>query len=540
MEFRLVADTNLFLECKALDQLPWSELGADPIVVVLTKPVLDEIDKHKKSTGRTRARALEIFGRVREMVTAGTIEIDIRTSSPRVMLRLATNARPDPALRDDLDYSKTDERLIGIVATLNADGSDSPTRLFTDDIGPASMAQGLNVPHLLIDPAWRRPAAESTEQRRIGQLERDLETYRSQEPMIAIGICEGASPENVIGIEDRIAAPLTPEQIEALLDELRRRRPPIQECEPPEPKRERRASGDVATTRYSAPSEDDIAEYRGRQYPAWIESCRQTLATLHQGRDELTVSVPIRWPISNEGTRPATRVRIEFEGKGAVKLVRGRTVEDTDEDQPSADASQPVRPRFPPPPTPPPFRTEVSIKKGPLVPAHGSVAAALRASALVAQHADRIAAVGKLQGLTHSALGADLLRGYASSDLASRLASRAPSISDLLPLSVHPPEVYMPQLPEPDDPESFYYDWPLELPVRQGALTCELWRHKNREKVFDFEARLTGDGASRAAVECTVHADNLTAPAKGRVVIAKTVRSKDMMSLARELIEAVG
>ena len=44
MELYLVADTNLFFECKSLDQLPWSELGADPIVILLTKPVPDEID----------------------------------------------------------------------------------------------------------------------------------------------------------------------------------------------------------------------------------------------------------------------------------------------------------------------------------------------------------------------------------------------------------------------------------------------------------------------------------------------------------------
>jgi hypothetical protein len=60
MELYLVADTNLFFECKSLDQLPWSELGADPIVILLTKPVPDEIDKHKKGGGRTRERAIAI------------------------------------------------------------------------------------------------------------------------------------------------------------------------------------------------------------------------------------------------------------------------------------------------------------------------------------------------------------------------------------------------------------------------------------------------------------------------------------------------
>ena len=47
-----------FFECKVLEELKCDELGCDPIVTLLTKPVLDEIDKHKQANGRTRKRAL--------------------------------------------------------------------------------------------------------------------------------------------------------------------------------------------------------------------------------------------------------------------------------------------------------------------------------------------------------------------------------------------------------------------------------------------------------------------------------------------------
>ncbi|WP_027143767.1 hypothetical protein [Mesorhizobium sp. WSM3626] len=87
MEIHLVADTNLFFECKPLDQLPWQELGYDPIVILLAKPVLDEIDKHKNANSRTRDRALEIFRRVRQMLKFSVLESEIRTSAPKVVLR---------------------------------------------------------------------------------------------------------------------------------------------------------------------------------------------------------------------------------------------------------------------------------------------------------------------------------------------------------------------------------------------------------------------------------------------------------------------
>jgi PIN domain len=160
VEVHLVADTNLFFECKALDQLPWQNLGFDPVVILLTKPTLDEIDKHKKATGRTRSRALEIFGQVRSMLSTSTEELEIRASAPRVLLRRSTHIKPDDALKEVLDYSKTDERLVGIVSTLNASASGHLVKLFTDDTGPAVTADGLNVPYLMIDESWRRPASQ--------------------------------------------------------------------------------------------------------------------------------------------------------------------------------------------------------------------------------------------------------------------------------------------------------------------------------------------------------------------------------------------
>jgi len=110
MEVRLVADTNLFFECKSLEDLPWSELGYDPVVILLTKPVLDEIDKHKKGTGRTRKRAVEIFSRVRDMLESWAQEVEIQPSSPKVVLRRMPSIAPDPAYKEHLDYAKTDDR----------------------------------------------------------------------------------------------------------------------------------------------------------------------------------------------------------------------------------------------------------------------------------------------------------------------------------------------------------------------------------------------------------------------------------------------
>ena len=40
----LVTDTNLFLECRTLSDIPWQELGYATIDLIVTRPVQQELD----------------------------------------------------------------------------------------------------------------------------------------------------------------------------------------------------------------------------------------------------------------------------------------------------------------------------------------------------------------------------------------------------------------------------------------------------------------------------------------------------------------
>ncbi|MER9051804.1 PIN domain-containing protein [Mesorhizobium sp. M0923] len=259
MEIHLVADTNLFFECKPLDQLPWQELGYDPIVILLAKPVLDEIDKHKNANSRTRDRALEIFRRVRQMLKFSVLESEIRTSSPKVVLRRMPSVKPDPALEEHLDYTKTDERLIGIVSTLNARSPEHRVILFTEDAGPAMTADGLAIPYLMIDESWRRPPLATDDAKRIKELKREIEAYRAQEPRISIGTCESADGSNTIAATRKVATPLTQMEIGGFLAALKLKHALVTDFTPPSPSSTTDASGEVTKIEYSSPAEDDIS-----------------------------------------------------------------------------------------------------------------------------------------------------------------------------------------------------------------------------------------------------------------------------------------
>ena len=558
MELHLVADTNLFFEFRALEGLPWDDLGYDLIVILLTKPVLDEIDKHKKANGRTRKRALDIFQRVRGMLTTSKNELIIREASPKVILRRIPNVTPDEAHSGVLDYTKNDDRLIGILATLNQKASDHKVMLFTDDTGPASTADGLGLPFAMINEAWRRPAEESTESKRIRELEKDLATYRSQEPKISIIRCIPADDAGVVTVRRRIAQPLTETEIDEILDALRLKHPVKMDfTRPPDPDPAEAGSPAAFSIQFNPPSDADIHNYQNALYPQWIDNCRAILSELHVGRDEIEVPIILRWSMSNDGTRPASQVRVQFEAQGPL-AIRRLSEKDDEADEEDADVGEVASagrtvPKFPQPPKPPAFKKVVT--KVPTPPSH-TRAQPLDVSALrlpgidplsgVSNHLDLISEASRLLG-QHRGIFDQL--GVASSAFEQHRKLLGTSGMDALlrgptvgQVSHHIEPLHLPRLfiPPKHDPEAFYYDWSATSPVKKGVLTCDLWRHQDSEEVFAFEVIFTNEGETRGSILCSVHAENLTKPETARISVIRTIDVFRPLDLARTMVETCG
>ena len=64
-------DANVFLECRALEELPWKELtDEDPIRLLVALTVIEEIDKRKHGNDRRADRARKASQRLRGMCDA--------------------------------------------------------------------------------------------------------------------------------------------------------------------------------------------------------------------------------------------------------------------------------------------------------------------------------------------------------------------------------------------------------------------------------------------------------------------------------------
>ena len=91
------------------------------------------------------------------------------------------------------------------------------------------------------------------------------------------------------------------------------------------------------------------------------------------------------------------------------------------------------------------------------------------------------------------------------------------------------------------DPNAFYYkpDCPME-PVESFSLECEQWRHGTGEEHFDVEIHFDNKLDEIAgAIECLIHAENLSTPLKKIVPIRISVIKKSTKDYASNLIKSV-
>ena len=81
-----IPDTNLFIQCRRLEELDWSIWAEfDEIDVIVCRPVQREIDNQKsKGNDRIGKRARAVHSLFREIITSDNDHKLIRKSKPQV------------------------------------------------------------------------------------------------------------------------------------------------------------------------------------------------------------------------------------------------------------------------------------------------------------------------------------------------------------------------------------------------------------------------------------------------------------------------
>lgn len=288
----VVIDTQVVLETKPLDQLPWGELFPGSVLLLVARQVQTEIDG-KKNDGRLGKRA-----RVFNKLVDGFIETRVPAPvivSPRVDVATMASRRIDWDALDDLDRDDGDDRIVA--QALNAI-VDDPSRLvlLSHDMRPRDAAHRHGLKARKLPETWLREPEPSPDQRRMSELEGKLRLLSFDQPQLVVRL-QVVTPEPW---RYREIAEATSEQTRSILE--RRLATALQH--------QRSGPFDIAITGYDYSHKDRVK--------AWETAIREDIPLLHRGLTRLLAQHRILVTVENEGSVSAEGLSLEIRSGNTV------------------------------------------------------------------------------------------------------------------------------------------------------------------------------------------------------------------------------
>ena len=335
----LIPDTNLFIQCRPLQEIDWSACldfaNFDEIHLIVCNPVHREIDNLKnRGNDRVGRRARKTSSIFRQIITTETGYQEITQMGPKIKLVVGSNVRPSPELNDRvrLDYNKPDDEVVGCLHRFLEECPGVDARLLTHDGGPMVTAKSLGLPFVPIPDTWLLPPESNVLEKENQKLREDVLRLRKAEPDFEVKLIDNEGNEiNSLNVRWRIYEPLTEDDVAELVDLLRSRFPMVLDFN-----QTQRSNLDVPSIGLllnafsSYPSEREIERYKLEEYPSWLEKCENILSDLHNRLAEL--NAPSFCVLAtNKGIRPGKDALIDITAKGPFKI-RPPSVKEEDED----------------------------------------------------------------------------------------------------------------------------------------------------------------------------------------------------------------
>lgn len=310
---RVVPDTNLFLQCRALAELGWSQVtDAEKVIVMLTAPVQRELDRLKADGNARRARrARDVNTLLRELFRQGPRgEIQVRATAPVVVLQAPLEVQPTPDLQF-LNYAGLDHQIVGIAHALSA---AEETHVLTDDGGVLWAARAVDVPALEIPMDWMLPREPSEVDKLRTEMEQRFKKIGSDAPRFEVEVLDDRCQpiEKLAGaITVHTASSRGP--VDTLINKVRQRFPPEVRFGP--------APGEQRSFfyQYRPPSRSAVAEYQ-QAFMAWEGEIERLLSAHHDVLTRLFQPPFCRFRVANIGSRPAGGALVKFTSKGNLLI----------------------------------------------------------------------------------------------------------------------------------------------------------------------------------------------------------------------------
>ncbi|MGB9366215.1 MAG: PIN domain-containing protein [Xanthobacteraceae bacterium] len=487
----LFPDTNLFVQCRALEELDWTIWGPfDEIHLIVCRAVQSEIDNQKnKGSDRLGKKARTASSLFREIILSGKPDKDVRQSRPVVKLSIRPDFKPSAEISERLQYGERDDQLVGTAYGFRQAHPNADVRVLTHDTGPMASAKMVGLAVAAIPDDWLLPPESTEGEKKLASMERELSRLKKAEPEFKI-LCVNDKNEQLDRLDIEVAQyePLSPSAVEDFMAQLSQRFPLATDFGPRE-RVERDARSMTAAFLgekevFKPATDEQIAAYQDDEYPKWLDRCEKFLLGLHTVLQRRAGPPRFRFVARNVGSRPARDALVTVEAKGDFEI---RPPPYKSEREREAEEARNLL-ELPPPPKEP----------------HG--------------------VWEKQRGFYRSL----------SEELATRrVAGLMGPGTDLFPIhSLTAPIARR-------DPNGFFYKPDRSrIPTSQFSLECEQWRHEVSPEVFAGEFHYdTEEETIAGMLECRIHAENLSTPASLKVPVRLTIKRIDLIGTARSIVD---
>jgi hypothetical protein len=303
-------DTNVFVQCKQLEALEWSVLGNyDKVILIVTRPVISEVDNQKSGSGRLAKRAKIANSLFRKFLQGDVIDIPLQGEGPALSVALGQNLEPSDDLSDLLNYNHADDRLVGIAHAYQAK-YDHEVVFLSHDTGPLLMAKRVGIKFHQVPDSWLLNSENDEDQKKIKELESDLKRLKNSEPRCSISF--NSREWKFTRIKHM---PLTHDQTLELIELLQTAFPLATDFGSSETNERQGAInrfGFHPIEKYIPASPEDISTYK-EEYNKWLNYCHEYFKEFHNKLNSQPELFTVSASLVNDGGRPADDVSVKFQ-----------------------------------------------------------------------------------------------------------------------------------------------------------------------------------------------------------------------------------
>ncbi|MDP3426117.1 MAG: PIN domain-containing protein, partial [Humidesulfovibrio sp.] len=304
-------DTNLFLQCRSVESLPWHEIadGHDEIVVYVPRTVQNEIDRLKQDGNSRRAtRARKASTLTKKIALSSDSRVSFRSAAVTVSVMPAEPRPLSFQPPEALDMDLSDDRIVA-EAMAWAHVNSAPVSILTNDGGMMNTAKHFSVHFTGIPDEWLLPPEQDERDKKVAELERELIALKKMHPIVESCFYLDTKLLKKLDIVVITYNELKADHVEAFVKQIQMYHPMTTSFEKPPA---RKATDLIVFRReWRPPPASELRKYIEEEYPTWVEKLRERLSHIGRSLEAKTRQCLVSMDIKNSGSRPAQTMRMQ-------------------------------------------------------------------------------------------------------------------------------------------------------------------------------------------------------------------------------------